>query len=274
MNFLTNRPLINHNFMDESKFADDEFVTSEDVERIVDRHRFFPYMSMTSVANLDITVAEFERLVMDLCQVQSEVERLRNEWAIFDSAPSSHWMDPLVTMGFGRTYAQVVTGVLLRDDPVTHISLLWDRFSRDNYVRIFMAEVFRQDRKAHLYDRRFANDFSGAFCNGASPVFQSNVILRASVVGGTDPRRVRTMAAFVCEHFQYCRHLYWIRTHISNLGLNDVPQKLARTVAEMVPGSPMLTPPPRDNEIAAKLAADMFADPDHVKAIISAFRDN
>lgn len=261
--------------MDETKFADDQFITFEDVDRIVDRSRFFPFMTSIAVANLDISVAEFERLVLDLCQVQSVVERLRDEWAIFDSAPSSHWMDALVTMEFGRTYAHVVTGVLLLEDPVAHVNDMWDSFSRDNYVRIFMAEVFRQDRKAHLYDRRFANDFAGAFSKGASPVFRSNVILRASVVGGADPRRVRTMAAFVCEHFQYCRHLFWIRTHISNLGLNNVPQKLARTVAEMVPGSPVLNPPPCGPvEMTTKLAADMLTDPDHVKAIISSFRDN
>ena len=259
--------------MIETKYDDDRHLTFEDVDRIDDRHRFFPYMTSITVASLEITVREFETLVVDLCQVQSVAEELRAEWAILDT-PSTHWMDALLAMGFGNTYMQVITEVLLREDPVAAVPAHWERFSTTDYIRIFMAEVFRQDRKAHLYGQRFANDFAHSFFKKSACILKHNVILRASVVGGTDPRRVRTMAAFVCEQFQYCRQLFWIRSHMSRMGLNDMPQKLGKVVAEEVRGSPNPPGPMGYHyDMLTKMSAAALTNPDHVKAIIEAFRN-
>ena len=234
---------------------------------------FFPYMTERDVSNLGLTDSEIGLVVYKLQRLKTWCARVREHWwDMFDAGRGerscvAHWMDMLITMGYARTYSQVITTTFTLSDPIAEIKRIYDDWLFDNFADILIHDVIRQDRAYFWYESEFARNFQTDFFYSFKLVIEESPTVRMLVTSKRH-RQVRNLAAYVCDYYQNSRQICYVRTKITG-DFQDVSM-----VGRMVAIAAERSRRPGTDQMVPLLASIFGCHRNHIEEIISKFRNN
>jgi hypothetical protein len=228
---------------------------------------FFPYMTERDVSNLGLTDSEIGLVVYKLQRLKTWCAQVSEHWwDMFDAGRVNHWMDTLITMGYARSYSQVITKTFTLGDPIAEAKRLYDNWLLNNFADILIHDVIRQDRAYFWYETEFARNFQTDFFHSFKLVIEESPTVRMLVTNKRH-RKVRNLAAYVCNYYQNSRQICYVRTQITG-NFQDVSM-----VGHMVAIAAERSRRPGSDQMAAILASIFRCDRNLVHEIISSFRD-
>lgn len=243
-----------------------DFETKSDMD-FVPPTEFFPYMTERDVSNLGLTDSEIGLVVYKLQGLKTWCAQVREHWwDMFDVGRVNHWMDTLITVGYARTYSQVITATFTLGDPIAEARRLYDNWLLNNFADILIHDVIRQDRAYFWYETEFARNFQMDFFYSFKLVIEESPTVRMLVTSKRH-RQVRNLAAYVCDYYQNSRQICYVRTQITG-DFQDVSM-----VGRMVAIAAERSRRPGPDQMAALLASIFRCDRNHIDEIISSFRN-
>lgn len=258
-------------FHEESKMDNDEmtvdcaYILSKTT--VESRRNLFPFMTLGDIellaGDLNLSDHAFDLyLTRGYIFMGYVVGSLYNEWAVLQG---HHWMDLMITVGCAKTYAGVVAYIVTHE--TSDLTSKFATWTRNHSTGIVIFEIRRQDRLSHLYSQGYNEDFTDAFMRAAADILDYDQELRAAVENANGPY-VRSLAGYVCDYFQQCRHAFWIACNTRHYRTHSIPTDMGYLVAEAATSSRRYS----HGSMVELMANALEWDKDNVVMVIQNFR--